>query len=298
VALRKKKLIFALGGVALLASAAAQTKTMAEVLGASKPADWRQLNPADTLYLELDTGRVIIELAPQFAPQLVANLKTLVRDKYFDGLFILRAQDNYVVQWGDPDNKRSLGLARKTIPPEFERTSTGLPFTALPDTDAYAPQTGFVAGFPAARDLRTDRAWLTHCYGMVGVGRDNAADSGNGAALYAVIGHAPRHLDRNITLLGRVVQGMELLSVMPRGKGELGFYQKPEERTPVRSVRLASAVPEAERSSIELLRTDTQTFTDLIEARRNRKDDWTKVPAGHIEVCNVLLPARERATTK
>ena len=286
------RFISALAAAALAIGAAAQSKTMAEVLAASKPSDWRPLDPANTLYLELDTGRVIMELAPQFAPQLVANLKTLVHEKYFDGLAIMRAQDNYVVQWGDADEKRPLGAAKVKVPAEFDRPAEGLAFTALPDADAYAPQTGFVDGFPAARDMKTDRAWLTHCYGMVGAGRDNSVDSGNGSQLYAIIGHAPRQLDRNITVIGRIVQGMELLAIMPRGTGNLGFYEKPEQRTPIRSVRLATDVPEAERSKLEVIRTDTQTFTDLIEARRNRQDDWYKVPAGHIEVCNVPITVR------
>src|SRR4029077_9343656 len=136
------------------------------------------------------------------------------------------------------------------------------------------------------------RAWLIHCYGMVGAGRGNDVDSGGGTELYAVIGHAPRHLDRNVTLLGRVVQGMELLSALPRGTGALGFYEKPEQRVPIKSVRLAAEMPAAERTNLEVLRTDSQTFTDLVESRRNRRDDWYKVPAGKIDLCNVPIPAR------
>jgi peptidylprolyl isomerase len=110
---------------------------------------------------------------------------------------------------------------------------------------------------------------------MVGAGRDNATDSGGGTELYAVIGHAPRHLDRNVTLLGRVVQGMELLSALPRGPGAMGFYEKPEQRVPIKTVRVAADVPESERSALEILRTDTATFQELIESRRNRREEWT-----------------------
>src|SRR4029077_19586463 len=95
-------------------------------------------------------------------------------------------------------------------------------------------------GFPAARDPASGRAWLAHCYGMVGAGRENDADSGGGPELYAVIGHAPRHLDRNVTLLGRVVLGIERLSVLPRGTAAMGFYEKPEERVPIRSLKVAA----------------------------------------------------------
>lgn len=273
-------------------------KTMQEVLAASSPTDWRTLDPASTLYLELAAGRVVIELAPAFAPQHVANILTLVRAHYFDGLSINRVQDNFVTQWGDAaagePAARSLGKAKTRLPPEFTRSSTDLAFVPLPDGDVYAPETGFSGGFPAARDAKRGTAWLTHCYAMLGVGRGNPADSGNGAELYVVIGQAPRQLDRNITLVGRVVQGMELLSALPRGSGPLGFYEKPEQRIRIESVRVAADLPESERSALERLRTDTPTFAALVESRRNRRDDWYLVPAGKIDVCNVPLPVRER----
>ena len=281
-----------LAAVAVFICSIASAQTLQDVLDASKPSDWRALEPENTLYLELETGRVIIELAPEFAPRHVENSRTLVRERYFDGLAILRVQDNFVVQWGDPDGQKSLGSAKKTLTAEFTRPAKGLAFTKLPDPDTYAPEVGFVSGFPAARDRADGSAWLTHCYGMVGVGRDTDADSAGGSELYVVIGHAPRQLDRNITVVGRVVHGIERLSSLPRGTGPLGFYEKPEERAPIRHVRLASEVPPAERTALQLLRTDTPTFEAMIESRRNRRDDWYKVLAGRIDLCNVPLPVR------
>jgi peptidylprolyl isomerase len=228
----------------------------------------------------------------------VANVKALVREGYFDGLAVMRSQDNYVAQWGDPDagdaaKQRPIRTAQRTLPAEFEvPIAPGMAFTRLPDVDGYAPEVGFVNGFPAARDPARGRTWLAHCYAMVGAGRDNAADSGGGPELYAVTGHAPRHLDRNVTLFGRVVQGIERLSTLPRGTAALGFYEKPEERMPIRRVRVAADVPAAERPALSVLRTDTPTFTALVESRRNRTDEWTKVQAGHVELCNVPLPVR------
>jgi len=287
--------VAALATSPLAAGQSAPARTMADVLAASTPADWRPLDPQNTLYLQLASGRVVIELAPDFAPAHAANLRTLVRQKYFDGLGVIRSQDNFVVQWGDADGKRSLDEARATLPPEFTVSlRAGLPFTRLPDPDGYAPEVGFSGGFPAARDPAAGQAWLAHCYGMVGAGRGNEPESGNGTELYVVTGHAPRQLDRNIALVGRVVQGMELLSVLPRGTGPLGFYEQPSQHVPIISVRLAADVPEAERTRIEVLRTDTATFTALVEARRNRMDDWYKVPAGYIDLCNVPMPVRPK----
>ena len=294
----------AAGGLACLATlatasaadaGAAKRPTMAEVIAASTPADWRPLDPADTVYLTLDSGRVVIELAPAFAPEHATNIRTLVRGGYFDGLAVIRSQDNFVVQWGDPDGKRPLGVARATLPPEFTvPMAAATPFTVLPDVDGYAPQVGFVSGFPAARDPATGQAWLAHCYAMIGAGRGNEPDSGNGAELYVVTGHAPRQLDRNIALVGRVVQGMELLSTLPRGTGPLGFYEQPSQYVPIRSARMAADLPPGERLQLEVMRTDTATFAALVESRRNRSDDWYRVPAGHIDLCNVPIPVRPR----
>lgn len=280
-------------------TAAPAGRTTAQVLEAAKPGDWHAIDPAYTLYMDIPTGRVIIELAPQFAPRHAQNILALVREGYFDGLAIVRSQDNYVVQWGDPraeDPKaaRKPKNGKLSLPPEFTRAAAGLPFTALPDPDTYAAQTGFVGDFPAARDGANGKAWMVHCYGAVGAGRDVATDSGSGAELYAVTGNAPRLLDRDITLVGRVVQGMPLLSVLPRGPAPMGFYDQPSQYVPITRVRVAADLPAAERVPLEALRTDTQTFADLVESRRNRKEEWSKVPAGRIDVCSVPLPVRVR----
>jgi peptidylprolyl isomerase len=274
---------------------AAKHPSMPEVLAASTPADWRALDPDNTLYVELPGGRVVIELAPRFAPLHVANIKTLTRARYFDALSIIRVQENYVAQWGDPDNRHPLPAGIGKVAPEFDSpTPADLPFTRLPDGDVYAPEVGFSDGLPVARSAPLHRTWLAHCYGMVGVGRDLDVQSGSGAELYVVIGHAPRHLDRNVALVGRVVKGMELLSALPRGSEPMGFYSKTEPPTPIKSIRVAADVPRAERSNLEVVRTDSVTFTALVESRRNRPEDFFKVPAGHIDLCNVPIAVRER----
>lgn len=262
------------------------------------PADaWRTLDPANTLYMELPGGRVVIELAPGFAPQHVANIRAMARAGFWDGLSIYRAQDNFVVQFGDPDaddkaKARPLPAgARDRLPAEFTRRDTPA-FDRLPDVDGWAPQVGFVDGFPAARDPKSGQAWMAHCYGMLGAGRNNAPDSSVGAELYVVIGQAPRALDRQLSAVGRVVKGMDLLSAIPRGPDPMGFYDDPRQRTPIASIRLASEVPEGERTPLQLLRTDSQAFRDATEARRNRVDDFYSIPAGHIDLCNVPLPVR------
>ena len=264
-----------------------------DVLARSAPSDWRALDPENTLYLDLAAGRVVIELAPAFAPGHVANIKALVRAHYFDGLNIIRVQDNYVVQWGDPDGKRDAGTAVRAGPPEFFRPlQRAAAFHPLQDRDVYAPQVGFIDSWPVARNPAAGQEWLTHCYSMLGVGRDTAPDSGSGVELYVVIGHAPRQLDRNVTLTGRVVRGIELLSSLPRGTGDLGFYEQPEQYVPIRSITVAADLPPDQRINLQLLRSDAPIFADYLHALRSRTADWFVEPTDRLEICNAKIPVR------
>lgn len=287
-------------GSASAADSQPPTPTRAQLLAQSGPGDWRTPDPRNLLVMQLPTGRVLIELAPDFTPLHAANIRILARQHYFDGLAIVRVQDNFVTQWGDPasDDKsklRSLGNAHDTLPPEYTRAiDPKLEWTALPDGDVYAPQVGFSEGFPAARDPATGQEWLTHCYGMVGVGRDNGPETGNGSELYVVIGQAPRRLDRNLAIAGRVLEGMPLLAGLPRGESEMGFYAKPSQRTPIESVRLASELPAAQRPKIQVLRTDSATFAALLDAQRRRQDAFYKVASGKVGLCSVDVPVRQQ----
>lgn len=279
------------------AAPAAKPRSSAEILEQSTAADWRTPDLEDTLYLDLPAGRVVIELAPAFAPRHAANIRALAREHYYDGLAILRVQDNYVVQWGDPaedaKQRKPITSAKPTLPAEFERRwSQELPFTRLADGDVYAARVGHIQGFPVAGDPKRGQIWLAHCYAMVGAGRDLAPDSGGGSELYVVSGHAPRHLDRNVTLVGRVLQGMELLTVLPRGTGALGFYENPGQRIPLKTLQVAADVPVADRTMLQVLRTDTPTWKTYVDARRHRREDWFVQPTGRIELCNVPIPVR------
>jgi len=294
-----------LGALTLTAAAAGAVAaelppkpSVADVLKASKPGDWRPIDPDNTLYMESALGRVVIEMAPAFAPNHVKNIKALVRAHYFDGLAIVRVQDNWVVQWGDPDEDkpeaRPVKGAQKTLKAEFTvPLKNDRHFTRLPDRDGYAPESGFSNGFPAGRDPKTGETWLAHCYGMVGVGRDSAADSGGGTSLYAVIGPA-RHLDRNITVVGRVISGMPQLAALPRGPAPMGFYDKPEMNVPITAVKVAADVPADQRSRFEVMRTDSATFQSVLEAQRNRGGPWTKVAMNHVDLCAAPVPVREQ----
>ncbi|MHC1479776.1 peptidylprolyl isomerase [Frateuria aurantia] len=283
------------------AAIAASPLDRGSILAQARPEEWQTLAPDRLMYLQLSGGQVVIELAPQISPLHVANLETLIRQHYFDGLAVVRLQDNFVAQWddpatddgGDPRQARSLGAARRTLPPEFSRSiAADDRWTPLPDGDLYASQVGFLDGFPAARDPASGLEWLVHCYGMVGAGRDIAPDSGNASSLYAVIGQAPRQLDHNLAVVGRVISGVELLSSLPRGKGHMGFYERPDQRTPILSVRLGSDLPAGDVGQWQQLRTDSPSFARLLDYQRSHRSAFYPRPLGRLELCRVDLPVR------
>lgn len=275
----------------------------AEVIANSAASDWRPIDPENLLVMDLagangsSGGRVIVELAPDFAPVHVANIRLFARAGWWNAATIYRVQDNYVAQWGNGDAEVALPEGVVAQPPaEYERPLAGLDIRPLGFPDAYAPLAGHANGWPVAYDPRRRMAWLAHCYGSVGVGRDLAPSTGTGGELYAAIGHSPRHLDRNIANVGRVIEGIALLSARPRGTGDLGFYQADRGETPIQiaSIRIAADMPEAERPRFEVMRTDTPTFSAFVRGRANRGGTFFQVPAGGVDLCNVNLPVRRR----
>ena len=276
------------------------------MIAASAASDWRPIDPENLLVMDLADangvagGRVIIELAPEFAPVHIANMRRFARAGWWNNATIYRVQENYVAQWGNGDAEVALPEGVVGAPPaEYERPLAGLDIRHLGFPDSYAPLAGHANGWPVAWDPRRRMAWLTHCYARVGVGRDVAPSTGTGGELYAVIGHSPRHLDRNIANVGRVVEGIGLLSARPRGTGNLGFYlaDRGEAPIPIASIRVAADMPAAERPQYEAMRTDTQTFTRYVTGRANRGGTFFQVPAGGVDLCNVNVPVRRRRAT-
>lgn len=288
-----------LGAAALLVGAAPAKKLMTpnDLVNGSPAAAWKAIAPDDLLLIDLaGGGRIVVQLAPAFAPVHVANIRALARGAYWNGATVYRVQDNYVAQWGrnDSDKPWPAGVTAKP-PAEYTRALKGLKVTPLGSPDPYAPGAGFVEGWPIAYSAKAGWADLAHCYGSVGVGRDLSPDTGTGGELYAVIGQAPRQLDRNIALVGRVVEGIDHLSALPRGTEALGFYKDKAQDVPIARVRLASELPQAERPSFEYMDTASETFARYLTLRKNRHDDFYIKPAGGVDLCNVQVPVRRKA---
>jgi peptidylprolyl isomerase len=287
-----------LAAAALLIGAAPAKITPNDIVAKSPASAWKTIPADDLLVMDLaNGGRVVIQLAPAFAPVHVANIKALARGGYWNGATIYRLQDNYVAQWGLNDSDKGLPAGVVAKPPaEYTRPLKGLAIKPLGSPDPYAPGAGFVDGWPVAYSAKEGWADLTHCYGTVGVGRDLSPDTGTGGELYAVIGHAPRQLDRVIALVGRVVEGIDKLSSLPRGTEALGFYKDKAQYVPIASMRLASDMPAADRPTFEYMDTASTTFADYLRVRANRYDDFYIRPAGGVDLCNVQVPVRRTVT--
>ncbi len=272
----------------------AKPATPSEVVAAAPPSAWRTISPDDLLVIELKNGgRVVVQLAPAFAPVHVANIRALAGGQWWDGAAIYRVQDNYVAQWGNNERERPLPQGVVAKPPaEYTRPLKGLNVRPLGYADPYAPAAGYALGWQVAYSPKAGWANLAHCYGSVGVGRDLSPDTGTGGELYAAIGHGPRHLDRNIAVVGRVVDGIDRLSSLPRGTGDLGFYKERSEDVPIVRARLASQISAGERPSYQYLDTRSASFADYLRLRANRKDSFYIRPAGGVDLCNAPVPVR------
>ena len=287
-----------------------------EIVAAAKASEWVAIAPSDLLVMDLAPDakgkprRVVIQLMPPpFSQGWIGNIRKLAAAHWWDGTSINRVQDNYVVQWGDATEKKVLPNGLAGVPEssyskaESMRDSDSLMAAAADKlasegsqrfvqlvNDTYAEYTVFAGGFPVASG--DGNRWPIHCYAMVGVGRNLSPDTGTGAELYTVIGHAPRHLDRNIALIGRVIEGIEHLSSLPRGTGALGFYENETERTRIVSIRLGNETKDV--PTFEYLLTESESFAAYADARANRRDPFFIRPAGGADICNIPVPVRRK----
>ena len=288
-----------------------------ELVAAAPAKDWTRIAPAALLVMDLAPDakgrprRVVIQLMPPpFSQGWIGNVHKLAAAHWWDGMSINRVQDNYVVQWGDPnadDKAKAKPLpAGLVVAQEYEyvtRVTAAMasqiavgkfgpsPTQSWPDSpDPYSHGTVWIDGWPLAEEGQ--HVWPVHCYGMVGVGRDLSPNTGSGAELYVVIGHAPRHLDRNIALVGRVIEGIEFLSSLPRGHGGLGFYDlaQGDERVTITAIRPGTEVKDL--PAYEYLSTDSASFASYADARANRRDPFFIRPAGGADICNIPVPVR------
>lgn len=258
------------------------------------PALWRTVAPENLLVMELETGRVAIELYPEIAPRSVARIKKLVRTGFYDGLSFYRVVENFVAQGGvgegSPAHRRQPPLkAEFTFP-----AGQAEPFTPVQKPETFAPETGFWRSLPVGRDPGTGRAWAVHCPGTFALARDADPDTSS-SEFYITIGEAPRHLDRNLTVLGRVIAGLRFVQAAPRGDREVNYGVIPDGRPRLRILHawIAADLPEGKRPLFHVMRTDTEAFRKRIAAQRARNNPfWVVHPPPYLDICTVPVPVQ------
>jgi peptidylprolyl isomerase len=264
-----------------------------DLLAAGPEMLWRQVDPDNVAFMELPEGRVVIELNPTFAPKTVAQFKRLVLSRFYDGLSFYRVIDGFVAQGGDGSDLGALSEV-PLIDAEFEIAwSDELPFKPVQQPDMFAAETGFMDGFAAARDDGREKVWLTHCPGVVAMARNEDADSSR-TDFYIVIGQAPRYLDRNLSIFGRVLEGMDVVQQIHRGPaGNNGVFQDDTASTRIRSIKLLSEFPEEEQLKVFVMDTNSEAFEELLADRRIRKHKFFHHrPPPVLDVCQVPVGSR------
>ncbi len=271
---------------------------------------WNTLDPDNTVYLELQDGTVVIELNPTFAPKTVEQFRALLAEQFYRGLSFYRVIDGFVAQGGDESDVDGSQIS-KLLKAEFEidwplkpkdkeaaENWVEMSWTPVQKDDLFAPYTGFIDGFPAARDSeKGGKAWLTHCPGTVAMARNEDPDS-SGTDFYIVIGQAPRYLDRNLTVFGRVAWGMDVVQRIKRGPTmENGIIEEDLDRTWIKRMRLASSLEENERLDVWVADTNSKGFKNVLKERRNRKNKFFHhKPPKVLDICQVPVPARLEKT--
>lgn len=265
---------------AICSSAQIASSVSATVLNADD--NWRVLDPENTLLIESSKGRIFIEMRPDMAPKSVERIKLLAREKVYDGLHFHRVIANFVAQTGNPNNRDGGTSAHPNLAPEmmFKLKPNQHEVIATRSSDAAS---GFLGSVPfqslaitetVKKSQASIRAWGAHCPGVAGMGRGEARDSAN-SELYFML-DSTRRLDRDYTVFGRIVLGMDVLKNLTIG-------EPPHQADIMKRVRVLSDIPNNERPKISVMAGNA--LTSLINKIRQEK-------GADFSVCDVTIPTR------
>lgn len=149
----------------------------------------------NTLLIDTKYGTVVVELLPERAPNHVARLKELAREKFYDGVVFHRVIDGFMAQTGDPTGTGTGGSKLPNLAQEFN-------------------------------DMHHDR-------GVLSMARSSNPNSAN-SQFFIVLKAAP-HLDRQYTAFGRVVSGMEFVDKIKKSDDPYsGMVKHPDKMISVR----------------------------------------------------------------
>ena len=292
-----RKLLLVSAVLLVAAAPPAKPKTPSEIVAEAPAGAWRDIAADDLLVMDLRNGaRVVIQLAPQFAPVHVANIRALAKGGWWSGSAIYRVQDNYVVQWGNNESTKPLPAGVVAKPPaEYHRALKGLAVRPLGYADAYAPERGFRRGLadrvrregghreprPLLRlRRRRPRPVARHRHGRRALRRDRPRAAAPG----------PQHRGRRARDRGD--RPAEL--ACRAGRKRSASTRKRASTCRSRRCGWRSEIPAGERPAFQYMDTQSATFGAYVKARANRKDDFFIRPAGGVDLCNAAVPVRKK----
>jgi peptidylprolyl isomerase len=248
---------------------------------AAVAADWRPLDPDNTLVVDTSKGRIVVEMRPDFAPLAVAQVKLLAREHVYDGLLFHRVIAHFVDQTGNPNNHDGGVSAHPDLPPEFTfRLDPSVHAVVRTASDATA---GLVGATPfegealsARRPDGTIRAWGAYCPGVVGMGRQAAPGSANSEIFF--MRDAARRLDRDYTVWGRVVSGLDIVRAIAVG-------EPPAHPDRMLKVQVMADLPTVDRPKLEVMDENGPAMRVLIDKARAAK-------GADFSVCDIEAPVR------
>ena len=287
-----------LGALALSVAAACQaqdaietTVTEDEIASALAP-DWRDVSPENLILIETEYGDIVIELNPDFAPNHANQFRQLVRDDVYNGIHFYRVIAAFVAQGGLQED--ALIEPFPTLINENDRPLSDAPFIPLGNADLFAPIVGHINGFAVGRSESLEKEWLLHCPGALAMARDTDPDSG-GTEFYIVL-DAQRYLDRNLTIFGRVIDGMQYVQKLKRGVRaiESGVIQAPDVGDEILSMTVAADMDEMIRPKYQVQAMPSQAFEDAKTEKRLREEDFFyRKPPEILDICGFEVPVRK-----
>jgi len=277
-------LMTALTGCAQHSQTTAIAVSASDVIKNAKAHEWQTVSTQNILKITLPTGSAYIKLNPELAPKHTAHIKELAREGFYKNTSVYRFVEGFVAQGGDSSGNKKIQAANKTVPAEFYlETTQPFKITELKG-DGYAPVTGFLNGFAVAQNQTHTQTWQVHCNGVFAMARDNDINSAS-TEFFVTIGQGPRYLDKNITVFGRVLEGMEHFNRLQRTPTDGVAFN------PITNVQVLADVKN-DKSVFKVMKTDSVSFKQLIDARKNRTEPWFVQSYNYVDVCAMPIPTK------
>lgn len=279
------------------APAAVEAQPGQDIIDQAPASDWRTVSDDRLLVIDTTKGTIWVEMAPEFAPNHVARMTELSAEDYYDYKVWHRVIDGFMSQAGGAINNPNAAPDKPPLEAEFTtQRGTELTISELQNRTinpraypAEAPA-GFWNGIPAGTQpiaqaaIRADgqvESWLLHCPGAAAMARTNDPNSARGQ-FYITRDDAP-HLNADYTVWGFTRVGLDVVRSIKVGSMSEDPYFEPDT---IRDISIASALPEEDRLTIEVMDTQSDSFSAYLDAIRTANEG--ELP----DICEITVPVR------